>query len=228
MARAHAAAGSLRGRALGISPPNGCKREAARRKASPISRCSSIDVASGSSYPARPSVKTEWLARSRYDAALAGVGPEHPDLADPPRRRSKSFASAKIPGARLHRPINVEHLEAARPARCAPASAGPRERAQVALAAPRCSTSTICCRRGLLRRRRTPRRGRAPRRAADRRAAHRAGRAGGARRTLMRFDAVRRCGALRAALDWTRSGASATLARARNPARSRDAGAAAC
>ncbi len=61
--------------------------------------------------PGSPERETEWLARWRYDAALAGVGPEHPIL-QILRATLEVFREHRIPVLVYIIPINVEHLEA--------------------------------------------------------------------------------------------------------------------
>ena len=154
--------------------------------------------------PGSPERKTESLARWPYAAALAGAGPEHP-VVRVLRATLELFASTGFHVLVYIVPINVEHLEALGLLDRAGLGRTLESVRQVVLAsgASLLDLHHLLPDAGLLRRRRTPPRGRAPRRPADRRGAHRAGLAGGARRTLMRFDAVRRCETLRVALDWT-------------------------
>ena len=60
--------------------------------------------------PGAPERETEWLARWRYDAALAGVGPEHPVL-QILRATLEVFREHRIPVLVNIIPINVEHIE---------------------------------------------------------------------------------------------------------------------
>jgi hypothetical protein len=60
--------------------------------------------------PGAPERETEWLARWRYDAALAGVGPEHPVL-QILRATLEVFREHRIPVLVYIIPINVEHIE---------------------------------------------------------------------------------------------------------------------
>ena len=60
--------------------------------------------------PGSPERETEMLARSRYDAVLAGVGPEHPVLRVL-RATLEVFRKRGIPVLVYTIPMNVEHLE---------------------------------------------------------------------------------------------------------------------
>ena len=61
--------------------------------------------------PGSPERETEWLARWRYAAALAGVGPEHPVLRVL-HATLEVFRAHGIPVLVYIVPLNVEHLEA--------------------------------------------------------------------------------------------------------------------
>ena len=182
--------------APGGPPPNGCKREAACRKDSPISSCTSIDDASSSSCPGHPSGRPSGSRVGGTSGARRGR-PRSSRIAGP-ARDARSLSRSRDSRARLHHPDQrraprgprLARSRGPRPKHRERAPGGPRERG-LAARPPRSAA-----RRGLLRRGRTPRRGRAPRRAADRRAS-------ASRRPCWRrapdVDAVRRRPPLRGA-----------------------------